>query len=157
MRSDAAIQRQVIEEIRAHGWMPDAAIGVGVERAVVTLSGEVADRGVQAAASDVAHRVPGVLDVVNHLEMWRPRGEHVSDTDVAEAVRQRLVFVAGARHGAILSTVSHGSVVLDGIVQNDAVREGLVDAVAALPGVVAVVSHLHVPCPEDGPDDAARC
>jgi osmotically-inducible protein OsmY len=157
MRSDAAIQRDVIEELRYDGRVPDAAIGVGVSGAVVTLSGEVDDCAARAAAGEVAHRVPGVLDVVDHLEIRQPAvlladGLHIRDAEVAEAIRRALVLVADARHADVMSTVSRGRVVLEGLVEDPPTRERAARAVAAVPGVAAVVNHLHVPRPDDGPD-----
>jgi osmotically-inducible protein OsmY len=161
MKSDAAIQRDVIEELRYDGRVPDAAIGVAVAGAVVTLSGEVDDCAVRAAVGEVAHRVPGVLDVVDHLEIRQPAvlladGLHIADAEIAEAVRRALVLAADARHLDVMSTVSRGRVVLDGLVEDAPTRQYAVRAVEAVPGVRAVVDRLHVPRPDDGPDDGPR-
>jgi osmotically-inducible protein OsmY len=55
-----------------------------------------------------------------------------------------------------MSTVSRGRVVLEGLVEDTPARQHAVRAVAAVPGVCAVVDHLHVPRPDDGPDDRLR-
>jgi osmotically-inducible protein OsmY len=110
------------------------------------------------SAAEVAHRVRGVLDVVDHLGIRQPavrlaNGLHVDDAGLAEATRRALALVVGGQHSAVRSTVSHGLVALDGLVDAD-VRARAERAVAAVPGVEAVVNRLHLPVPDDGPDPA---
>ncbi|MFI8192625.1 CBS domain-containing protein [Streptomyces sp. NPDC085946] len=83
LRSDAAVRRQVIDEVLvdALGLPPDA-VAVSVRDGVVTLKGSVERRGDLAAAVRSAWRVEGVVGVVNGLtcpvEEGRPRAGAVA-------------------------------------------------------------------------------
>jgi hypothetical protein len=46
------------------------------------------------AAHEAAHRVAGVLDVVNHIEVHPPGSLTRTDTDIADAVRHALEWDA---------------------------------------------------------------
>ena len=84
---------------------------------------------------------------------WLADGLHIRDADLAVAIRRALVLAAGVSHGDVVSTVSRGRVVLDGLVDDAQTRVRAARAVAAVPGVTTVVNHIRVPCPSDGPDD----
>ncbi len=61
-----------------------AIVGVLNERGVVTLKGQVDDPNTREAAEEIARRQPGVLDVINELE--------VKIDDVTELLRFRMML-----------------------------------------------------------------
>jgi osmotically-inducible protein OsmY len=143
MKSDQTIQEEVLEELRQDERVDATDVGVSVRGAVVTLSGEVADHRVRAAAVELAHRVAGVLDVVDHLEVRLPPnllepGLRRSDVDLARAVRREVTLAVGAQHDRIRATVARGHVALEGDADAAHLRDRIGRAVAAVPGVTHV-------------------
>jgi osmotically-inducible protein OsmY len=157
MKSDQAIQAEVIEELRQDERVEATDVGVSVRGGVVVLSGEVADHRARAAADELAHRVAGVRDVVDHLEVRLPPnllapGLVRTDVDLAGAIRREVTLVAGAQHDRIRATVSRGQVTLEGDVDAAHLRDRVARAVAAVPGV----RHLEDRVRAIGPADRAE-
>jgi hypothetical protein len=79
-----------------------AIVGVIKERGIVTLKGQVDDPTEQEAAEEIARRQPGVVDVINELE--------VKIGDVTELLRFRMMLreqgFGGPRPGWTASTSS---------------------------------------------------
>src|SRR5581483_10908197 len=127
-----------LKELRWDSRVDETDVGVEVDDAIVTLTGTVRTYAARLAAQEAAHRVKGVLDVVNDIEV-KPIGSR-TDTDIAADVRlalERDVFVPSER---IRTTVSHGLVTLEGEV--DMYRE-LADAEAAIRNIDGVIGILN--------------
>jgi osmotically-inducible protein OsmY len=147
-KSDAEIQKQVLQELKWDPRVDETEVGVQVADGVVTLSGKISSYGKRLAAAKAAHRVIGVLDVANDLEVVVPGRDHRSDTDIAQAVRNALhwnVFVPSER---ITSTVSNGWVTLEGEVPAWHDKDAAARAVRDLSGVRGVTNQLRVLAPK---------
>ena len=147
--SDAEIQQAVLRELKWDTRVRETEVGVEVNAGVVTLTGVVHSGAKRIAAQEAAHRVRGVLDVANDIEVRPAEAPGWTDTEIAGAVRHALewdVFVPDRR---IRSTVSEGWVVLEGDVDcysekmdaEAAIRDlagvrGITDKVAIKPRVV---------------------
>jgi osmotically-inducible protein OsmY len=119
-------------------------VGVEVDDGVVTLTGTVSSWAKRHAAQDAAHRVAGVLDVANDIEVKLPGSLLLTDTDIARAVRETLrwdVFVPDQR---IQSTVWEGIVTLGGTVDLLSEREDAERAIRNLTGVRRVINKITV-------------
>ena len=68
LRSDAALEREVIEELACDAACKLAKIAVDVKNGVVTLTGVVSDSDLQRAALRAVKRVFGVEAVAAHFE-----------------------------------------------------------------------------------------
>ena len=124
------------------GW---SEIGVEVIDGVVTLTGVVSSYAKKLAAQEAAHRISGVLDVANDVEV-RPDGVFVrSDADIARAVRHILEWDALVPDERIKSTVSDGWVTLEGDVDFWHQREDAERTVLRLEGVIGVLNEITVP------------
>jgi len=66
-KSDREIQQDVQRELSWDARVGPTEVGIQVKDGVVTLSGTVDETAKVAAAAEVAHRAPSVLDVVNEL------------------------------------------------------------------------------------------
>ena len=113
-KSDAEVRKAVLRELEWDSRTNDAAVDVEVAGGVVTLVGTVSSWAKKVAAQEAAHRVHGVLDVANNLQIVVLGSDGRSDTEIAQAVRLALqwdVFVPDTR---IRSTVSGGWVTLEG-------------------------------------------
>jgi osmotically-inducible protein OsmY len=119
-------------------------VGVAVDGGIVTLTGTVNTWAKKCAAQQAAHRVLGVLDVANDLEVKVLGSGQRNDTDIARAVRHTLewnVFVPDER---IRSTVTNGFVTLEGDVNYGQEREDAEKAVRDLAGVRGIVNKIVV-------------
>ncbi len=72
MKSDAKLQAEVLTELRLDTQMRQVDVSATVEAGVLVLAGTVVERKQKTAAQEAAHRVPGVLDVVNQIEVCQP-------------------------------------------------------------------------------------
>jgi osmotically-inducible protein OsmY len=151
-KSDARIQQDVIRELSWDTRVEETDVGVEVDRGVVTLTGTVSSAAKRAAAQEAAHRVAGVLDVANDIEVLVPGTYKRSDTDIAHSVRQMLRWHAHIPHEEIETTVSAGWVALDGTVPYWSQREEAEWLVRQLLGVHGVVNRITVTAPRVDPE-----
>lgn len=143
-KSDREIKTQVLRELKWDSRIGWAEIGVEVSEGVVTLTGTVTNYAKKVAAQDAAHRVAGVLDVANEIEV-RPEGEFIrSDRILARAVRHVLQWDAFVPDERIKSTVSDGWVTLEGEVDLWREREDAEKAVLRLQGVMGVINKIRM-------------
>lgn len=144
LKSDAQIQQDVLRELKWDTRVEETDVGVEVDRGIVTLTGTVSSYAKRVAAQEAAHRVAGVLDVANDIQIQVPGSSQRSDTDLARSVRQILEWHAHVPHELIETTVSAGWVTLDGTVDYWSQREEAERAVLRLMGVHGVVNKITV-------------
>ena len=143
-KSDNEIKEQVLRELKWDSRIGWAQIGVAVTDGLVVLSGEVNTYAKKLAAQQAAHRVAGVLDVGNEIEV-RPAGTFVrTDSQIARAVRHTLEWNVLVPDECITSTVSDGWVTLEGNVTLWREREDAERAVLQLAGVIGVINKIAV-------------
>lgn len=143
-KTDNEIKQQVLRELKWDSRIAWAQIGVEVHDGVVTLSGAVSSYAKKLAAQHAAHRVAGVLDVANDIDV-RPTGAFArTDADIAKAVRHTLEWDALVPDERIRSTVSDGWVTLEGDVDIWREREDAEKAVLKLAGVVGVLNMIRI-------------
>lgn len=140
MKSDVEIQDAVIRELRADGRVRATDIGVAVANRVVTLTGTVSRHSERIAAEEAAHRVRGVLDVVDNIRVEAPGSPTRSDIEIAHAVRHALQWTPDVPDQRIRSTVSDGWVTLEGDVDRWEQREEAEGAVRGVAGVRGVTN-----------------
>jgi osmotically-inducible protein OsmY len=143
-KSDSEIKQQVLRELKWDSRIAWSGIGVEVLDGVVTLTGTVNTYAKKKAAQDAAHRLAGVLDVANEIEV-RPAGDFTrTDADIARAVRHVLQWDAFVPDERIQSTVSDGWVTLEGDVDLWRERQDAERAVLRLEGVVGVINKITI-------------
>ena len=143
-KSDSEIKQQVLRELKWDSRIAWSEIGVEVFEGVVTLTGAVNSYAKKQAAQDAAHRIDGVLDVANEIEV-RPIGEFTrTDSDIALAVRHVLQWDALVPDERIQSTVSDGWVTLEGEVNVWRERQDAETSVLRLEGVVGVINKITI-------------
>jgi hyperosmotically inducible protein len=145
MKSDVLIQQDVMRELR---WDTRIAsqtdVGVEVDRGIVTLTGTVDSFAKKGAARQAAHRVAGVLDVVDNVQVRFAGGSGKTDTDIAKAVRHALEWDVFVPDQKIQSTVSEGWVTLEGDVDFLQQKQDAGKAVENLAGVKGVANLIRV-------------
>jgi osmotically-inducible protein OsmY len=143
-KTDYEIKQQVLRELKWDSRIAWAQIGVEVHEGLVTLSGALSTYARKAAAQKAAHRVAGVLDVVNEIEV-KPTGSFAhTDEEIARAVRHTLEWDALVPDDRIQSTVSDGWVTLEGDVDVWREREDAEKSVLRLTGVVGVINKITI-------------
>lgn len=147
VKRDAELQERVLQEL---GWdtrVEASEIGVAVEHGIVRLTGTVQSYPEKLAAQESAHRVAGVLDVANEIQVELP-GAHVrSDLDIAQAARWEFEWNVMIPHDRIRTTVSDGWVTLEGSVSTWQQRLDAERAVRYLAGVRGVTNRITVDAP----------
>jgi osmotically-inducible protein OsmY len=151
-KSDIVIQQEVVREL---GWdtrVSPTEVGVQVRSGIVTLTGVVDSWGKRLAAEQSAHRVSGVLDVANDLEV-QPTGTGArTDTDIAQSVRRSLEWDVMVPDKDIRSTVARGIVTLEGMVAVWSQRMDAERAIERISGVKTVVNRIEIrPSPAANP------
>lgn len=143
-KSDAQIKTDVLNELKWDSAVDEIEVGVQVKDGIVTLTGNVNAYPKKLAARAAAHRVYGVLDVVDNtqvriLTIWQR-----TDEDVAKAVRNALKWDILVPDEHITSTVSSGVVTLQGSVDTWLQRWDADIAVQRLTGVKSVINQIAV-------------
>lgn len=137
-KTDAQLQREVIEELDWDTRIEATGIGVEVKDGIVSLTGSVDSWAERQSAQDAAHRVSGVLDVVNDVQIKLPGSLERDDADIARAVRHALEWDVTVPHERIRTTVSRGVVTIEGTVDFWAHHDDAERCVRNLAGVVEV-------------------
>jgi len=143
-KTDSDIRNDVMSELTWDSRIGNRQIGVQVDHGVVTLGGTVEDWATCLAAVEAAHRVAGVKDVANELQARNTLSTHLTDTDIAMAVRRALEWDALIPDKDIRSTVAGGVVVLEGVVATPIQREEVQRIVGRLKGVKRLENHLRI-------------
>jgi osmotically-inducible protein OsmY len=152
-KTDSVIQQEVIREMKWDTRVDPGEIGVAVNDGVVVLSGDVDSYAKKMAAQEAAHRVAGVLDVANEIEVRIPGKIARTDADIARAVRQALEWDVWVRDDLIQSAVSNGWVTLEGKVELLRERDDVVSAIRSLAGVRGVTNNIVVTASKVEPED----
>jgi osmotically-inducible protein OsmY len=143
-KSDSEIRQQVLRELKWDSRIAWSEIGVNVRDGIVTLTGVVSSYPKKHAAQEAAHRIAGVLDVANEIEV-KPADEFtMMDADIARAVRHVLQWDALVPDERIQSTVADGWVTLEGDVDLWRQRQDAEVAILRLDGVVGVINKINV-------------
>ncbi len=143
-RSDAQIQQGVLQELKWDSRVDESEIGVSVTDGVVTLTGTVGNYARKLAGQEAAHRVAGVLDVANDIQVRVFDSANPSDTEIAQAVRRALEWDVWVPDERILSTVSNGWVTLEGTVDLLRECEDAERAIRHLTGVRGVTNKIFI-------------
>lgn len=143
-KTDSELQQDVIRELKWDTRVRETEVGVEVSNGVVTLTGAVSSWGKRQAAEKAAHRVQGVLDVANDIQVHLPGDWRKTDTEVAQAVRQALEWDDFVPDQKIRTTVSDGVVTLQGTVDFATQKYDAERAVRNLSGVRSIVNEIEV-------------
>ncbi|HUJ59024.1 MAG TPA: BON domain-containing protein [Kofleriaceae bacterium] len=147
-KTDAELKEDVGRELAWETRVDETAIGVSASGGIVTLNGTVSTWAEKQAAEQAAHRVAGVLDVANEIEIKPSWNTTRSDADVARAVRAALQWDSLVPDRGIRSTVSdHGAVTLTGTVRTLAEREEAENLVKRVAGVRHLINQIAIDAP----------
>src|SRR5258707_7553746 len=155
IRTDEAIQTDVLEELKWDTRVQPNEIGVMVKDGIVTLTGWVDSYLKKWAAEEAAHRVRGVKAVANDIEVKLPGSSERTDEDIAEAVVHALEWDAFVPIDKLDVTVTKGWVTLKGDVEWQYQKEDAERVARRTVGVIGV-SNLIVVKPRVTPTDLKK-
>ncbi len=156
VKTDELIRDDVNAELRWDNCLKGAEIGVIVSKGIVMLTGTVTSYAQKLAAQDAAHRVDGVLEVADDIQVAPGADLARTDTEIARAVRHALEWDVFAPNAQIRSTVSGGWVTLEGEVETYSQRDDVVSAVRNLAGVTGVHNWIVVELPLIEPEEVRK-
>jgi osmotically-inducible protein OsmY len=142
MKSDAAIQQDVMDQLLWDPYLKAAEIGVAVKEGVVTLSGILGNCAQKLAAEKAAKKVAGVRAVALDIQVGDSPEYSLTDTELARAVLNALAWHSAVPQAQLQVKVEEGVVTLEGEVEWDYQRSSAKTAVANLIGVRDVVNHI---------------
>lgn len=148
IQDDLVLRDKVLQELKWDTRVGEADVGVTVRDGVVTLAGSVGSYAERVAAQEAAHRVFGVSDVANELQVHIPGISARNDEDIARAVRHALEWNVLVPADAIETTVSNGWVTLEGSVKLWHERTDAERAIRYLPGVKGISNKILVLGPQ---------
>jgi osmotically-inducible protein OsmY len=143
-KSDSELAQRIMRELKWDSRIDWATINVQVTDAVATLTGVASSYAKKIAAQEAAHRVAGILDVANDIQVKPLDRWARTDTEIASAVRNALEWDALVPNELIQSTVSNGWVTLAGDVDYWREREDAERAILRLAGVVGVTNQITI-------------
>ncbi len=144
MKTDAEIQRNVMDELK---WQPSihaAAIGVSARDGVVTLTGNVDSYLEKVNTEAAARRIAGVTATVNNLNVRLPSSSECTDEDIAGAAADALKWDVSIPQDRIKVTVEKGWVTLTGTVDWMYQKQAAEDEICCLVGVKGVTNLITV-------------
>jgi osmotically-inducible protein OsmY len=143
-KTDAQIQRDVIDELHWEPKTRDAEIAVATKDGVVTLAGKIPDFPKKFAAVRAAQRVAGVKAVADDLEVRLSMEVERTDTDIAHAAATALTWHVEVPARNIKLRVDEGWVTLEGSVEWQYQRDTAERAMRSLWGVKGVTNLIRV-------------
>jgi osmotically-inducible protein OsmY len=142
MKSDAALQKDVIAEL---GWEPSvnsAQIGVEVSDGIVTLAGHVRSYTEKWNAERAAKRVLGVKGLAIEISVTLPGSSKREDVDIARSAENILQWMSYLPKDYVKVMVENGWITLSGDVAWDYQREAAEVAIHHLLGVTGVSNQI---------------
>jgi len=148
VKRDPELRDQVTQELKWDSRIDEADVAVAVHDGVVTLAGTVGSYTERLAAQEAAHRVPGVRDVANEIQVRIPGSLVRTDEDIARAARNVLEWNVLVPADAIETTVASGWVTLEGNVTTWRQRVDAESAIRNLPGVKGIANKIRITGPQ---------
>lgn len=144
IKTDAQLQKDVIEELRWDPSVGSAEVAVAAKNGVITLSGQVESVAKKYAAVRATERVAGVRAIAEEIEVVLPTASRRTDIDIAHAVATTLKWDVQVPEGFVKARVEEGWIWLDGEVDWQYQSVSAERAVRNLVGVRGVTNLLHV-------------
>jgi len=147
MKTDAQLQRDVMNEFQWEPTVHAAEIGVAVKDGVVTLSGHVDSYAKRWAAERAVKRVSGVKAVAEEIKVTLAGTYRRADEDIALAASNILDWDYWVPHDRVKVMVQNGRVTLSGDVDGYYQKVAAEDAVRHLIGVSGVTNSITIKPP----------
>ena len=144
MKTNAELQRDVLDELLWDPSINAANLQVAAADGTVTLSGSIASYTEKWAAKRATQRVRGVVSVVNDVEVRLAPEDERTDADLAGTASDALRWNRLVPDELISVSAAHGRLTLTGDVPYHYQREAAYNAVRTLVGVRDVNNHIRI-------------
>ena len=144
MKTDAQIQKDVIDELKWEPFLNASEIGVAVKNGIVTLSGMLDSYSKKISAEKAAKRVAGVKAIAEDIQIGISPSYSKTDTEIAEAVLNALKWHTPVKEEKIKIKVEDGIVRLDGEVDWEYQKVNAKLAIEHLAGVRGINNFITV-------------
>ncbi len=138
MKTDAALQLDVIAELKWEPSIKAASIGVEVKDGVVTLAGHVDTYAQKWEAERAAQRVAGVAAIAVEIDVKLAGVDERTDTDIARSASDVLRWSTSVPEKGVTIKVEDAWVTLAGEVEWEYQRQAATASVRNLQGVRGV-------------------
>jgi osmotically-inducible protein OsmY len=155
MKTDAEIQKNVIEELKWQPSIKSTEIGVAVKNGVVTLSGMVDTYLEKKKAEKAALKVAGVKGVAEDIEINIGFNHKKTDSELAQGALDALKWNVLVPDDKIKVKVENGWITTEGTVEWNYEQLAVRDAVASIIGVKGI-SNLVKITPKVNPDEVKK-
>lgn len=149
---DSELQQSVQSKLRNKEFQQ---VTVSSSNGVVTLKGSVKDYQAKLDAEKKAHKVPGVKEVDDEIEVG---GKAIPDAELQSTLNRKLAYDRwgyGHVYNYITATVEDGKVTLDGEARWQPDRDSALALVSTQPGVKDVIDRVKI-LPTSISDDELR-
>jgi len=144
MKSNAELERDVLDELLWDPSINAANIQVAADHGTVTLGGSIASYSEKWAAKRATRRVLGVISVIDDVDVQLPPDEERTDADLAGTANDALRWNRLVPDELISVSAANGRLTLTGNVPYHYQREAAYNAVRVLVGVKDVNNHLRI-------------
>jgi len=138
MKSDSALQQDVMAELAWDPSIHHTDIGVAVSHGVVTLSGLVRSYVEKMEAERVVRRVAGTRAIAEALKVRYPSDAKTADSEIARRILDLFAWSVSVPEGQIEVKVEHGWVTLTGTVDWFYQKEAACRAAGKISGVTGI-------------------
>jgi osmotically-inducible protein OsmY len=148
MRTNAELQRAVMEALAWEPSIDAAGVGVSTESGIVMLSGTVKSLPQKWTAVRMAQRVAGVKAVTDEIVVKLPGDTERTDADIARAAVNALDWNVSVPRNRVKVIVEHGRITLEGELRFHYEKIAAERAVRHLIGVTGVSNLISVKPPK---------
>jgi osmotically-inducible protein OsmY len=142
MKTDTALQQDVLAELLWEPAIDAARVGVEAEQGVVTLSGRVDTFAEKWAAERAAQRVSGVQALAIKIDVALRGSSERSDADIARDAMNALMSLTCLQADSVTVMVEGGAITLGGQVEWQYQRAAAAACVRHLRGVTGVYDQI---------------
>jgi len=142
MKKNEILQRDVLDAIKWESQLNAAQIEVTANNGIITLKGIVDLPAKKIKAKNTAKQVPGVLEVLENIQVKISSREQKNDFDIAQAVLNAFRWNWNTLNDTIEVKVENGQVTLSGELEWHYQKEAATKAVSNLIGVKGVDNNI---------------
>ncbi|WP_029268430.1 BON domain-containing protein [Flavobacterium sp. KJJ] len=142
MKKNEILQRDVLDAIKWEPKLNTAQIEVTANNGIVTLKGIVDFPAKKIKAKNTAKQVPGVLEVLENIQVKINNWEQKNDCDIAQAILNAFTWNWNTLNDSIEVKVENGYVTLTGELEWYYQKEAATRAVTNLIGVKGVDNNI---------------
>lgn len=144
MKSDAQLQKDVMDQLKWEPFLNEAAIGVAVKNGIVTLSGVVENYSKKMTAEKAAKKVAGVRAIAEDIQISVSPARPKTDTNIAGAVLNALKAHVSVPDEKLQVKVEDGIVTLEGEMEWEYEREAAKTAIENLAGIRNIFNNITI-------------